>query len=325
MRIEYSNLKFSRANGAFRGWQRATILTALSLAFLSSALVAKAQIDAQAAKLLNQMASAERAANYSAIETITRSDATVRVRLWRLGHEKRLEYLEPAINRGDVLVDDGQNTWLYHRAENAAIQTRSQNERLGVGAARRFSRVSSESRVDGRDASVVDILRSANGGVARRVWIDRATKLRLSVQFFDAQNQATGRISISDLKVGGVDAARFDWQPPANAQIVRTNGALFSQLAPARQSASWLQHPRFVPAGFRFESAVVDNAQGKAWLRYASESQRFSIFQQRAASASSNVEPQKVDGGWYRVNNGSRLLIAGAPDELAQRILQSVR
>ncbi len=294
-----------------------------ALILLALPICVPAQADEVATKLFGQMAHAERNANYSATQTIARADSTVRVRVWRLGRKKRLEYLEPAINRGDVLLDDGQNTWLYHRAENAAIQTHSQNEReANVG--KRTLRVADDSQIGGRKVSVVEILRAAKNGVARRIWIDKTTKLRLATQFFDEQNQSTGKISLDDLKVGGVSEARFRWSPPAGAQIVKTDGKLFSQMLPAKQAASWLETPSFVPRGFRFESAVVNNAQDKAWLRYSSASQRFSIFQQRAAAKADHAT-QKVEGGWYRVSNGSRLLIAGAPDNTAKRILESMK
>ncbi|HVF85350.1 MAG TPA: hypothetical protein VM821_05180, partial [Abditibacteriaceae bacterium] len=97
-------------------------------------------IDARAARVITQMANAESNANYTAVQTIARRNSTpIRVRIWRLGRKRRLEYLAPNLNRGDVLVDDGRNTWLYHRAENAAVQTRSPAPRYGniVGRASR--------------------------------------------------------------------------------------------------------------------------------------------------------------------------------------------
>lgn len=299
--------------------------------FASLSQGARAEVvDAKATQLLTQMAQAERGANYSAVQTIERADATsVQVRIWRLGRQRRLEYLAPALNRGDVLLDDGENTWLYHRAENAAIQTRSQKMRDGNlrdGNSRKTARpkIIGQTQMNGRAAWIVDV--SRNGTLARRLWIDKAAKLRLSVQFFGTNKKSMGRTTLENLKIGNVGAAQFRWQPPGGAQIVRTSGTLFSQFAPAKQSAIWLRYPRFLPAGYHFESAIVDSSKGEAWLRYANATRRFSIFQQRAqASLQADKAPQRVDDGWYRTQNGSRQLIVGAPENLAKRVLESVQ
>lgn len=325
MQIEYSKVfpAHSRKRCA-----RAALLLVLMASGFEGTLANAQPIDARAARLINQMANAERNANYTAVQTMARrNSAPVRVRIWRLGRKRRLEYLAPDLNRGDVLVDDGQNTWMYHRAENAAVQTRSQ-ARDASNLARRAARarLAGEDRVNGRAAWKVDLVRPNQKGVARRLWIDKATKLRLSVQVFDAQGQSAERITMNNFKIGGVNQSRFRWTPPASAQVVRTAGTLFSQFAPAREAASWLQYPRFIPGGYVFESAIVDGAKGEAWLRYASSTRRISLFQQRAADATgSGAAPQKVGGGWYRAANGSRVLVVGAPDVVAQRILRSVR
>lgn len=333
MQIEYSK-PFSARQTNRRGAQGVLTLALLLASHFegkpASAQAASAQAASpQAARILKQMMNAERNANYTAVQTMARrNSAPVRVRIWRLGRKRRLEYLAPDLNRGDILVDDGQNTWLYHRAENTAVQTRSQAPRDGSNASRRVARVrlSGQESVGGRAAWKIDLVRPNGKGIARRVWIDKASGLRLSAQVFDAQGQAAERVTLSDLKTSGVDASRFRWTPPGGAQVVRTNGQLFSQFAPAKAAASWLQSPRFIPSGYMFESAVVDNAKGEAWLRYASSTRRISLFQQRAADATSTgAAPQKVGGGWYRAANGSRVLIVGAPDGVAQRILQSVR
>ena len=322
MQIEYSN------------WRRAGLMALLAASMAGGVGRAEGKIarkNPDATPILKQMAQAERDANYSAIQTIERVDApAVEVRVWRLGRQRHLEYRAPAVNRGDVLVDDGRNTWLYHRAENAAIQTRSQVVReTGARAEKgRFQsryQMAGEARIDNRAAWIVDVLRS-EGGVARRLWIDKATKLRLSTQFFGASGQNEGRTTLRDLKIGGVSESRFRWQPPQGAQVVRTMGTLYSQFAPARQSAPWLRYPRFLPPGYAFESAIIDNAKGEAWLRYADATRRFSLFQQRATSVSSvEKAPQQVEGGWYRNNRGSRQLLVGVPQNLANRVLDSVK
>lgn len=346
MPIEYSKLRFSR--------RAPLICCAVASFFLISphaisSLNAKPQNaktshakkneiahqTVSAAQLLAQMADAERGANYSATETIERADsAPISLRVSRAGRKRFLQYLAPSIRRGDVLVDDGQKTWLYHRAENAVIQTNSAAPRVGPNRATN-ARVVGETRLGGRAAWLLEVRRdgkvsnlksSTRNVAARRIWIDKQTHLRLATQIFSPDGQSLEHASLSNVKIGGVGDARFRWNPPRGAQVVRTSGTLFSQFSGAQRAASWLQFPRYVPRDFNFESAIVDNVKGEAWLRYASSSRRFSIFQQKIGGAQKmNAAPQKVDGGWYRASGGSRLLIVGAEDGVAQKILQSVR
>jgi len=77
-----------------------------------------------------------------------------------------------------------------------------------------------------------------------------------------------------------------------------------------------------VPAGYAFESAVVD--KGEAWLRYSSGAGRFSIFQERVSDGKTKAA-RKVDGGLYWQRGGSRFLAVGLPENIARRVAQSMK
>ncbi len=285
--------------------------------------------------LLRQMLKAERTASYAATEVVTQRGApTLKTRVWRQGPKRRVEFLEPPVRRGDLLVDDGTKVWLYHNRERAAVQTRSLrraaemaalNDRIGSIP----TRVSGPVDVAGRRAWVVE-MRAAKDKkrVLRRHWIDTATKVRLKVERFTPNGTVSETSSLQNVQFGAIPAARFAWTPAAGTKITRTSGRLFMQLAPAKRVATWLQYPRTVPSGYSFESAIVDNKKGEAWLRYTNGAQRFSIFQQRAADPSTLsglTEPRRVDGGWYWQGGGSRMLGVDIPTSLADRVINSVR
>jgi outer membrane lipoprotein-sorting protein len=248
---------------------------------------------ARAWKLLQRMMQVERTAEFSGVSTISgRGGAPIKMRVWRQANKRRYEYVAPPVKRGDLLVDDGQNVWLYHRAENAAVQTKTSRARMGAlrspGARRALSvRVTGETKLDGRDAWVVDVRRLQGAKETRRFLIDKDSGLRLGMQLINASGVTIQRQTLQDLRLAGVDENRFRWQPPAGVKAVRTSGSMFAQIAPARRTAQWLKVPSYVPNGYVFESAVVDNASGEAWLRYANTARRFSIFQQRATEAAS--------------------------------------
>ena len=285
--------------------------------------------------LLNAMLKAERTASYAATEVVTQPGApTLKTRVWRQGLKRRVEFLEPPVRRGDLLVDDGTNVWLYHSRERAAVQTRSLRRAAEMtGLSDRIgsvpTRVSGPVEIAGRRAWVVEMRASKDKNrVLRRHWIDTATKVRMKVERFAPNGTVSATSSLQNVQFGPIPTARFAWTPSSGTKITRTSGRLFMQLAPAKRVAQWLQYPRTVPAGYSFESAIVDNKKGEAWLRYTNGAQRFSIFQQRAgdpSTLSGLTEPRRVDGGWYWQGSGSRMLGVDIPAPLSDKVINSVR
>ena len=284
---------------------------------------ARAQ-ESSAQNWVSALSQAERGAQYSATATSQRDGApTTKWRVWRKGAKNRMEYTAPPVRRGDVLVDDGQNVWLYHRADNTAVQTKSRPRVLEFGALRsREIRVDGTQKVDERAARVLEVRR--NNRIVRRLFVDEKTRVLLGSQRL-ANGEEVERMTLSDLEIGDVSDARFRWSPPQGAQVVRTGGRVWLQLAPARRETSWLKAPSLLPAGFVFESAIVDNEKGEAWLRYASATARLSLFQQRATGDNSSSDAKRINGSWFWQRGGDRFLLAGAPSDEVQRIIQSVK
>jgi negative regulator of sigma E activity len=273
--------------------------------------------------LLRAMSQAEQKAEfYGVMVTNRRGEPGETVRIWRDGAKRRLEWLSPPVRRGDVLVDDGQNVWLYHRNENAAVQTKSlRRERMSFSGE---AKTVGSGQVAGRRAWIVELGRR-DGRNKRRIWIDAATKVRLRAERVDEKGRVEAT-ALQSVDFGSVEKSRFSWSAPAGTKVTRTSGRLFVSLPGAKKAAGWLQYPRVLPTGFSFESAVVDGEKGEAWLRYTDGARRFSIFQQRARHASTqNSAPRAVDGAWYRQSAGSRLLGVGLPGDTAQTVMRSVR
>lgn len=270
---------------------------------------------------------AERTAAYTATQIVTVDGrASEVVHIWRDGRKQRLEWDEPSVRRGDVMVDDGVNVWLYHRQENAATQTKSTNRNQSRGAAwaKNFKiRPLGAQVISGRKTHGVEI--TARDGLrgTRRFFIDDATKIVMRRERIPVGGSRESS-ELRSIKFGAVSPAKFAWSPPAGANVTRTSGSLFTQVAVAKRNAPWLRVPQSVPGGYQFESAVVDGSKGEAWLRYSTGTRRFSIFQQRAKEGGDRTA-QAVDGGLYWQRNGSRFLIIGVAEQAARRIADSVR
>jgi negative regulator of sigma E activity len=309
-------------------------LVALFCLLLNAWFMAQAQAQTPSGEaLLRAMAQAEQNAEYVATRTVTRVGAQpMTMRVWRSGFRRRIEWQAPPVMRGDVLVDNGSIVWRYHRAENEAVATRSTvGDRDLEQLSQRFdAKVQGSAEVSGRTAWIVNVSPRGQNRVVRRLWLDRATKIVLRTESFDAGGQRVETSSFNAIQFSKVGAEQFRWTPPRGAQVTRTSGTLWTHIAPAKRAAPWLQVPSqsTLPRGYVVESAVVDtkaaNGQGEAWLRYTNGLNRFSIFQQRAPNAA-NKELQKVDGAWFWTSNGFRFLVAGLDEKSVQKLLNSLR
>jgi negative regulator of sigma E activity len=290
--------------------------------------ITRAQAAPKGEALLRAMMQAERTISYSATETIARAGASsVVARLRRQGIKRRLEYSAPPIMKGDVLVDNGQIVWRFHKAENSAVKTKTAGSTSTTdidSIRRRFeAKTKGQATLIGRKAWVVAIMPRGKSQVLRKMWIDDKTKIRLRAERFDARGNRVETWALSNLKIGKISAASFNYIPPRGT-IVTNAGTLFLRLNQAKRQANWLRAPTKLPRGYAFESAIIDERKNEAWLRYSSGTRRFSIFQQHTSDAGST--PFKRAGrGWYWQKGGNRYLIAGLPQAQAQIVAKSVK
>lgn len=261
-----------------------------------------------AAELLRAARAAESKIEYSATQIVQRNGARETARLFRSGAKRRLEWLSPGVKAGDILVDDGQKVWLYHRADDSAFQTQS-SRRGGPNLAADDWKVSAPIHQGGR---TVRVLSRGNG---RQITLDTRTKAIIGTRFGATSTTLQG------IKFGNVPDAKFGFTPPEGAKVTRINGTLFNNPNQARRRASWLQMPAQLPDDYAFESAIA--SQSEVWLRYSNGKRRFSIFEQK--SDAGEVKPQKVEGGWFWKSGGLRFLVTGAPSEAIGNLATSLK
>jgi hypothetical protein len=244
------------------------------------------------------------------------------MRVWRQGRKQRIEYLAPAVRKGDIVVDDGQKVWIYLRADNMAMQTVSRGRGTDF-LLRRLkelnTRIAGVGTVGERMAWIVEIAR--DGSPNWRLWVDQKNQALLRSERLDKGRRVEGSL-LSNITFGAVNPSRFAWTPPADAKVTRTEGSLYTNANGAKRAAAWLRLPARVPAGYAFETAVVDSAKNEAWLRYSSGSNRFSIFQQRGDAA--DKPAQKVGEAWFLQKAGNRFLIVGLNDAQARELANTL-
>jgi negative regulator of sigma E activity len=253
---------------------------------------------------------------------------TVKARIWKQGVKHRLEFLEPQIMNGDLMLDDGTHIWRYHKSENAAVQTRSSpSSALDLGwkqlQSRYTAKVVGEANIAGRKSWVVTLSSRGQNQIIRKFWIDQANKAQLRAEHYSDGKQ-TETLTLQSVVFTSIPTSQFKWSTPVGAKLTKSGGTMFVQAGPARQAAAWLKWPASVPGGYAFESAIVDNARREAWLRYTNGLNRFSIFQQRADNSNS-VQLRPVDGAWFWQSGGYRFLIVGLSESQARQVANSIR
>jgi outer membrane lipoprotein-sorting protein len=276
------------------------------------------------------MARAESGTSYSGTLVQTaQGKPTETMRLWHSGRRWRREWAAPAVRRGDVQVDDGINVWVYHRQENAAVQTRSASPTLskrlsGLGVSFE-AKVTGSETIGGRKAWKLEIRAPHSAVVTRRLWIDSNSHLILRRQRLLANGQVGAGNELRNLRIGAIPASLFVWKAPAGVSLTRTTGRLFRRLHSAQREAGWLRVPNHLPAGYAFESAIVDSAHGEAWLRYSTGAHRFSIFEQRVTDKRITAPTPVAGGGLYWLRDGSRFLAVGLTTAQARAVAAAMR
>ena len=271
-------------------------------AFLLGALVAiVAPARAQdAATLLNQMRAAESRAQYSGTLFIVRNGQRETANVYRDGTKRRWEWTAPALKKGDLLVDDGKNLYLYHRSENSVTQTQTTPLLPNLGTDWKVARAEGD----------YVLTRGA-----QKLTIDGARKILLRFE-----NDGTV-YALQNLKFADQNDAKFGFSTPKGAKVVRSKGKLFVDLASARASAGWLKAPSQLPAGYVLESAIA--APDEVWLRYSNGKNRFSLFEQRAEAGT--VKLTEVEGGYFWKTGGVRYVASGVSQNTAQSLAGSLK
>ena len=296
--MRFPNFPLERGQTAERTAGFPRVLPAVLLsAFILGHTPARAQ---DAATLIGQMRAAEAKARYSGTLFIVRDGRRETARVYRDGAKRRWEWNAPAFKKGDLLLDDGSNLYLYHASENSVTQTQSTPLLPGLGAGWNVAK-SGGHYVLSRGA--------------QKITLDGQRKILLRFE------NGGSIYALQNLKFAPVAASKFRFQTPKGAKVVRSQGKLFVDVSSARAVAPWLKAPTDLPQGYALESAIA--APNEVWLRYTDGKRRFSMFEQKAEAG--NVALTKVEGGWFWKSGGIRYLVSGAPESAVKSLAASLK
>ena len=303
------NLKFLKTSTCWFPNRSGSRRKALGASVLACGLAFSSPASAQdATAILQAVRRSEAKIAYSATQIVQRGASREVAKIYRSGPKRRVEWLEPTVRRGDILVDDGEKVVLFSRSDNAALETKSVARR-SVGLGEGEWKIGVPIRQNGR---LVRVLSRSNG---RSITIDAQTNAIVRTE------NARGVTALQNVEFGSVPASKFEFPPPAGVKMTRLNGQLFGDLNLARRRAAWLKAPTKLPRGYAFESAVV--GENEVWLRYSDGRKRFSIFQEKTDEG--DLKPKKVAGGWFWKRDGVRFLATDAPEDSIEALSKGLQ
>lgn len=243
----------------------------------------------------------------------------------------RREFLRPP---GDLFVDDLRRSWflsvrrgrMFERSSRRAERERFAVERIDLPV-----HYDGKDVVAGREAHIVRVGR-ADGGPARRFWIDAQTGLRLKTEEIDPRGNVTSFSYFLSLdlhpKLTPQDFERPS--PPPGVRIVPERGESYDSLREAQKHVPFsLRAPGYLPPGYRLRVVHVTRFQGHPVVsqRYTNGLSSFTLFQTNAEMPPHRQKSSSRDARIRTWRDGSLAfaLIGSLSEDAMRRVADSVR
>lgn len=283
---------------------RTTAICLLILMGTSSEMV-RAQEDPL--EILRRSISARATVSYSGIRTVVVFDQGrkmhgVQQRVYAQAPDRlRIEFIEPASERGKLNVINGAVRWDYEPGTGRAVRTVSTSPRENVNrrlealdglTGRMTVQYSGRDTVAGRQAHVIKVF-TPEGATARKAWIDTAFFVNLKTQRFDTAENVRSSVYFTQISFDpGFPPGLFDFEPPPGSVVVEAaRPSQQMSLSRAQQEAGFpAVLPGYLPPGYSLlgERVSVVEIRGRTalWIPFSNGVETFSLFQRRAGGPS---------------------------------------
>lgn len=257
----------------------------------------------------------------------------------------RIEYTDPPLLQGDILLVNGGRIFKYIRRQNRILEgpvpveefnNRAQALLQGVIKGRITVRVVGSEQIAGQNAAIVEIRPVRGGAFFKRLWIDERTGVRLKIEDADPQGNV---ISTSYF-------TRIDYSPsflprdfsPASLPNVPHEPLLpdtppLPNVQAAQQQVPYPIYEPSLPAEFTLTGVWVAPPAGQpvTILRYTDGVITFALFQHpvrlpQNAPERRRVPPARLINGAARWISGDRsyFLIGNLKPETFRQIVSSL-
>jgi len=231
-------------------------------------------------------------------------------------HMFRLEYLEPSILAGELVVCDGANRWLYDAKRRVAFLSGAPDQ-LSLAAERlrefgdmprrfRIAFLGSE-KIAGRRAYVIQLVRKRSPFTSRKFWVDQEKLVFLRNERLAADGTLVAAKGFEwvEFPQEELEDDDFTFQPPKDAQTVLEPAPFFITYDPleAQKKVGFqIRLPLGLPPDFYLQDICLVHFKGMpvVWLRYTDSLNYLSIFERllppRAVPPTEPPHPQMVVG-----------------------------
>jgi len=266
---------------------------------LVSACIASAAADPiDADTVLRKMLDSESSVSFTArqITTISRKPSLTSEQIvYRSGFRgMRIEYVEPALMRGEIMADDGRQ--LAHFIPKAKVlkirPSRLAHLRLRTEQAVEASReghltaeLVGRDKIAGRAAYLIVVKpKSHRHGPTRKFWVDTEKWIKLKTEDIAPDGSVASTSYYTEIDfVNSISDEKFRFDAPPGVRVEREAGPPGAlPLDKAREMVKFrILEPAHLPPGFKFVGAsVMPFREGKfVALRYSDGVTSFSLFQ----------------------------------------------
>ncbi len=275
----------------------------LCLLAMTSGCVQKKQQDPE--KILREMIQASSNANYTGVKSFEQrvGNQFFRFRM-KVSHQApdntRLEFLEPAPKKGQVVIAHGRESWKMESPDtsdgsvhfrNVASYHGMEIRNVGLLLQNYEVRYEGTESVANRTADVIGIVSGSQPSITRRVWIDHASRLPLKSEE-NANTNGEPRVKrycYEEIKfVGRLADTLFSipMHPGSRSPLPQPRADNIS-LEDAKQRAPFLIHaPEYLPKGFILEqiSWLEKTPSGFLHFHYSDGMMALSLFEENAAN-----------------------------------------
>jgi len=254
----------------------------------------------------------------------------------------RREYLRPPLFNGALDIDNGRLEWFYLpsrktleiSASRLSLQKQSVPDIMGRLQRRELvAQYVGNETVAGHDCGVVQVYGSDQSGPVRyRAWIDFVMGAQLKIEHYDQSGRLISSSYFTDVTYNPPPNRGEFAEPltPRDVSVIsKEYGVSLPSVGQAQAEAGFpLAQPAYLPGGYRFQSAQVEDYQGQklVHLHYSNGLTTLSLSETPWRGSHPDQIKRLRPGVWQRWRGGVWILAVGnlADGEL-QSVLNSLR
>jgi len=200
----------------------------------------------------------------------------------------RLEFLEPEVRKGEILILDGRHFWRSPREKGRGFRHRGLRRPLQTKDIERLVsnykvETQGEKEIAGRKAFIIKCTGKYPGRPSLMLWVDKENFLRLREERFSADKKITYRVEFEEIEFRGqISPSHF--KPPNGAEMQESRQR--SEELSLAQAAGQLHFnvllPKKVPRGFELGRVRIIRRKGRKavlHLAYTDGLAQISLFE----------------------------------------------